>query len=350
MLKEFKIGRKTVGSGSSCYVIAEIGYNFNTMKEGLASIDAAADCNVDAVKFQTFKAETITSKLVDFPDEAGGGSQFDEFKRYELSEKDHGILFEHAKKLGLDVFSTPSYYDDAEFLMKLGVPAFKTGADDLTNLPFLEYLAKKGIPMIVSTGMGTMSEVAAAVEIILATGNDKLALLHTVSNYPIKNLGEINLQAMVTMRNTFGILTGYSDHTTTLSVPMAAAALGMAVYERHFTMDKKLPAPDCALSADPEEMKRIVRGIREVEASLGDGIKKPAATEVDMRRDARKSVIAVRDLESGTVITKKDVIIKRPSWGIPPSRIKDVVGLKLSKTVRKDEPISWDRLQLNHEK
>jgi N-acetylneuraminate synthase len=344
-LDDFKIGQNFVGLNHSCYIIAEIGYNFNTVEEGIASIDEAAKCGVDAVKFQTFRAETVTSRLNEFPDEAGGGSQFDEFKRYEMSEEQHIKLFEYAKNKGLDAFSTPSYYDDAELLMKIGVPAFKTGADDLTNLPFLEYLAKQGLPMIVSTGMGTMAEVAMTVETILSTGNDKLVLLHTVSNYPIKELSEVNLNAMVTMRNAFNVFTGYSDHTTNLFIPMAAAALGMEVYERHFTIDKNLPAPDASLSADPKEMKQIVMGIREIESALGNGVKQPAKTEIDMRKDARKSVIATRNLKSGHKITKGDLIIKRPAWGIQPSSIKDIYDLKLARSVKKDEPITWDHLK-----
>lgn len=343
--KSFKIGDRVVGGAGQCYIIAEIGYNFNSMEEGFESIEAAAKCGVDAVKFQTFRAETITSKRNDFPPEAGGGSQFDEFKRYEMDEAQHRKLWHVASKLGIDVFSTPSYYDDVEMLIKVGVPAFKTGADDLTNLPFLSFLAKKGMPMIVSTGMGTMEEVAAAVDTILSAGNDKLVMLHTVSNYPIKDMSDVNLKAMVTIRETFGILTGYSDHTTTLSVPMAAAALGMAVYERHFTLDKAISAPDCALSANPKEMAEIVKGIREVEAAMGDGIKRPAKSEKDMRKDARKSIIATRDLTAGTVLAKEDLIIKRPAWGIPPSKVGLMPGLKLVKAVKKDEPITWEHFK-----
>ncbi len=341
-IKPFKILKRFIGKGYPTYIIAEIGYNFNTIEEGIASIDAAAECGVDAVKFQTFRAETITSNIIDFPDEAGGGSQYDEFKRYEMSKEQHIKLFEHANKLDLDVFSTPSYYDDAELLMKIGVPAFKTGADDLTNLPFLEYLAKQGLPMIVSTGMGTMAEVAMTVETILSTGNDKLVLLHTVSNYPIKELSEVNLNAMVTMRNAFNVFTGYSDHTTNLFIPMAAAALGMEVYERHFTMDKNLPAPDAFLSADPEEMKQIVKGIRDVESAMGTGIKTPAKTELKMRNDARKSAVATHNLSKGHILTKDDLIIKRPAWGVEPKDVKRLIGITLSKSVNKDEPITWD--------
>jgi len=343
-IKPFKIQKRFVGNGFPAYIIAEIGYNFNTIEEGIASIDAAAECGVDAVKLQTFRAETITSKLIDFPDEAGGGSQFDEFKRYEMNEEQHIKLFEHAKKLDLDVFSTPSYYDDAELLIKIGVPAFKTGADDLTNLPFLEYLAKQGLPMIVSTGMGTMAEVATAVETILSTGNDKLVLLHTVSNYPIKELSEVNLNAMVTMRKALNVLTGYSDHTTTLSTPTAAAALGMVVYERHFTLDKNIPAPDCALSADPKEMKEIVISIREVEKALGSGRKNPANSEKNMRLYTRKSIIARSKINKGEKISADKLIIKRPASGIEPRHLNLVIGREARVDIKEDEVITWDKV------
>ena len=343
-MKEIKIGQKYIGKNHSCYIVAEIGYNFNTIEEGIASIDAAAECGVDAVKFQTFKAETITSKLNDFPDEAGGGSQFDEFKKYELSEEHHTKLFEYAERLGLNVFSTPSYYDDVDLLIKLGVRVFKTGADDLTNLPFLEYLAKKGLPMIVSTGMGTLTEVSEAVETVLGAGNDQLVLLHTVSNYPIRNISEIDLRAMVTMRDVFRVLTGYSDHTTTLSIPAAAAALGMAVYERHFTLDKSIQAPDCALSADPKEMKEIVKSIREVEEAMGTGQKKPANSEENMRLYTRKSIIARSKICKGDKITTDKVIVKRPALGIEPKHMNLVIGRDAKVDIKEDEAITWDKV------
>lgn len=346
-LKPIKIGDFVVGTGHPAFIIAEIGYNFNTLDEALKSIDAAMDCGVDAVKFQTFRAETVTSKLIDFPEEAGGGNQYDEFKQYELSVDNHKILSDYCKKNGIIFFSTPAYNDDADLLEELGVPVFKIGSDDLTNYPFLQYVAKKNKPMILSTGMGTMEEISGAISAVFSTGNNKLVVLQCVSNYPIKNLEIVNLRAMITMREVFGVLTGFSDHTITLSVPMAAAALGMSVYERHFTIDKNLPAPDCALSADPKEMKAIVQGIREVEAAVGDGIKRPVESELKMRKDARKSVISTRDLELGHRISKEDIIIKRPAWGIPPGDVDVLIGLTLTRPVKKDMPIRWEDLSLN---
>lgn len=341
-IKPIKFADRTIGSGYPTFIIAEIGYNFNTLEEALKSIDSAVECGADAVKFQSFKAETVTSRAIDFPQEGGGGNQYEEFKKYEISEDHHRILFQYAEKKKIVCFSSPSFYDDADFLDKLRVPLFKIGSDDLTNYPFLEYVARKNKPIILSTGMATLHEISGAVEAILGTGNDQLVLLQCVSNYPIKDLNTVNLRAMVTMKDSFGVLTGFSDHTTTLSVPMGAAALGMSVYERHFTIDKKLPAPDCALSADPVEMKAIVQGIREIEMALGDGVKRPVDSEMKMRKDSRKSIIATRDLEPGHTLTREDIVIKRPAWGILPHEMRCSLGLTLTKPVKKDMPITWD--------
>ena len=337
-----KVGDKSIGPGCPTFVVAEIGYNFNTLEEGLQSVEAAKGCGVDAVKFQTFRAETTVTKGVMFPPEAGGGSQFDEFKRYELSEEWHRKLFSYARELGLIVFSTPAHFNDLPLLESLETPVYKTGADDLTNIPFLVEIAKLQKPMIISTGMSTMSEVNETVEAIREAGNNKLILLHTVSNYPIKDLGELNLRAMNTMAEALGTLVGFSDHTTTLSAPVAAIALGACVYERHFTIDKSLAAPDAFLSADVEEMKTIVQLIRETEAMLGDGIKRPAASEVDMRRETRKSLVSTSDIKKGGVFTKNNLTIKRPAYGIPPKSLNLIVGQTAKKEIPEDTTITWE--------
>lgn len=337
-----KIADKTIGQGYPTFIVAEIGYNFNTLEEGLQSVKAAKECGVDAVKFQTFKAETTVTKGVMFPHEAGGGSQYDEFKRYEVSEEWHRELFSCARELGLIVFSTPAHFNDLSLLESLKVPVYKTGADDLTNSPFLVEIARLGKPMIISTGMSTLSEVAATVEALLETGNDQLVLLHTISNYPIKDLRDLNLRAMKTMADALGVLVGFSDHTTTLSAPVAAVTLGACVYERHFTIDKSLPAPDASLSANPAEMKMIVQLIRETEAMLGDGIKRPAQSELDMRRDTRKSLVSTRAIKKGEVFTRDNVTIKRPGCGIPPKDLDIIMGHTAKKDIPEDTTITWE--------
>jgi len=340
-----RIGTRLVGPGQLVFVIAEIGYNFNSLEEGKASVDAAVESGADAVKFQTFRAETITSRRTDFPAEAGASNQFEEFKRYELSLEAHRELFNHARHLGVPAFSTPSYYDDVDLLHSLGVPAYKIGSDDLTNLPFLKYVAEKKKPVIFSTGMGTMAEVAEAVETLQATGNGQLIVLHCVSNYPIRDHGIVNLKVIETYRRAFGIAVGFSDHTTSLSAALGAVALGACVIERHFTLDKKLPAPDAYFSADPQEFKALVQAIREVERALGDGVKRPTPAEQDMRRETRKSAVAGRDVKVGELLTEKDVIVKRPGTGVVPKLVHLLYGRRAKRDIKTDEVISWDMVE-----
>jgi len=343
-MKKVKIGNRTVGKGEPTFIVAEIGYNFSTLDEALRSIDAAIDCGVDAVKFQTFKAGTVTTRDVMFPPEAGGGSQYEEFKRYELSEETHREIFGYAREKGIIAYSTPSHPDDVELLERIGVPAYKIGADDLTNLPLLKYAAKKKLPMIISTGMATMAEVDEAVATILATRNKDIILLHCVSNYPVEKLENVNLRAIATLERAFGLPVGLSDHTTTLSVPVAAVAMGAVLIERHFTLDKKLPVPDAFFSADAKEMKAIVQGIREVERAMGDGVKKPTDIETEMRSQARKGLIAARAIAKGTAITEDMLCIKRPGIGIAPRFLDLVVGRRAKVDIKPDEVITWDKV------
>ncbi len=347
MSVRIEIGNKAIGKGEPTFIIAEIGSNFNTLDEALKSIDAAIDCGVDAVKFQTFRADTVAKRDIHFPKEtAGGKDQYELFKQYELSEEWHREIFKYAREKGIIAFSTPGHQTDVELLEKFGVPLYKVGSDDCTNLPFLKYIAEMGKPMLVSTGMSNLAEVVEAVETILSTGNEQLVILHTVANYPVKDVGQLNLKAIETLRHAFNdrILVGYSDHTTSLTIPVAAVSLGACVYERHFTIDKNLDAPDAFLSADPAEMKAIVESIRELEQALGDGIKRPAASEKGMRRDTRKSIIARESIKKGEEITADKVIIKRPAHGIAPKYLDIVIGRKATVDIAEDEIITWDKV------
>ena len=344
-MNQVKIGNRLVGEGQPVFIIAEIGYNFNTLAEAKASIDAAVDCGVDAVKFQTFRAETITSRFTDFPAEAGSTNQFEEFKQYEMSEQAHQEVFAHGREQGLTVFSTPSYFDDVELLERLDVEVYKIGSDDLTNLPLMTYVAKKGKPIIFSTGMGTLGEVDEAVRAIREAGNDQMVILHCVSNYPIKDPTVVNLKAITTMRQAFGVPVGFSDHTTTATAPIAAVALGATVIERHFTIDKNLKVPDAFFSADPPEMKLLVESIRELEKALGDGVKGPTPTEREMRVEARKSTIARTGIRRGDLITEDNMIVKRPGTGIPPVLAQMALGKRAARDIGEDEVITWDMLQ-----
>lgn len=343
-MKPVKIGNKLIGKEQPTFIIAEIGYNFENMDQAKKSIEAAAKAGADAVKIQTFKADTLTTKGLMFPKEAGGGSQYEEFKRFELSEEAHREMFNHAKKNGIILFSTPSHPHDVDLLEKFRVPVYKIGSDDLLNLPLLEHIAKKGKPIIMSTGMSTLSEVDKAVSTIFKMGNHDLILLHCLSNYPVHNLEYVNLKAIQTLEKAFKVPVGFSDHTMSLSIPVAAVVLGAAVIEKHFTIDKKLDVPDAFFSANPEEFEKMVKGIREVESALGDGIKRPAKSEIKMRKDTRKSIIATKDIKAGTRITKEMVDIKRPSHGLAPEFLQFVLGRKAKVDIKMDEPITRDKI------
>jgi N-acetylneuraminate synthase len=253
-------------------------------------------------------------------------------------------LFRHARSQGLVPFSTPSHASDLPLLERQGASIYKVGSDDLTNIPFQVEVARLGKPVILSSGMAYLSEVAQTVEAILATGNQQIVLLHCLSNYPIRDLTELNLRALRTLADGLGILVGYSDHTTTLSAPVAAVTLGACVYERHFTIDKKLPAPDAALSADPAEMTQIVRMIRETEAMLGDGVKRPASSEREMRRDTRKSLATVRPIPAGEALSTDNVTIKRPGHGIDPRAVETALGRTARKDIPADTTITWEMI------
>ena len=339
---ELRLGERKIGENQPVFIIAELGYNFNTLDEALRSVDAAAKSGVDAIKVQTFRADTITTRNVDFPAEAGGVNQYEEFKRYEISEETHRAIFARARDRGLIPFSTPSHPDDVELLERVGIELYKIGSDDLTNLPFLRYVAAKGKPMILSSGMATLAEVDEAIRTVRGAGNDRIVLLQCTSNYPVRDLSVLNLRVIETYRRTFPVLVGFSDHSTTLSAAVAAVTLGAVVVERHFTLDTALEVPDAFFSSDPAEMAALVRAIRETEAMLGDGVKRPTPTEEKMRADTRKGLVAARAIPKGATITPEDIGIKRPGTGIAPRDFDLVIGRRAARGIQADEVITWD--------
>lgn len=327
------------------YIIAEIGGNFTTFEEAKALVDAAHSCGVDAVKLQTYRAETIASKKAIFDMEnTGVTSQYDLFKEYEVNEALHRKIFEYIDSKDLDWFSTPSHESDVDMLERLRVGAYKIGSDDAVNIPFLKYVAKKGKPIILATGMCTMEEVRGSVSAILGEGNSRLALLHAVTSYPTHH-EHVNLRAMKAMIEEFDLPVGYSDHTLGTSACVAAAAMGAVILEKHFTIDKNAPGPDHMLSADPSELKTIVKEVRLIEKMRGCGIKMPAASEAITRVNNRKSVVAARKMEEGHRITTEDIAIKRPGYGIEPKHFKEIVGRMVSRAIDEDEVLTWEDLK-----
>lgn len=350
MTKAIKISDRLIGPHQPCFIIAEAGVNHNG-DPALARklVDVAADAGADAVKFQTFRAERIVS--ADAPkaeyqlqttDKAE--SQLDMLRRLELPAEAHRELFECCRKRNILFLSTPFDEQSADFLEELGVAAFKIGSGDLTNLPFLTYVSGKGLPLIVSTGMSTLAEVEAAVEAIGAAGNRDVVLLQCVSNYPA-DAADVNLRAMQTMSAAFGVPVGYSDHTLGIEVAGAAVAMGACVIEKHFTLDRGLPGPDHRASLEPDEMKAMVAGIRKVESALGDGQKRPAASEANTAVVARKSLVAARDITAGTVLTEAMIAMRRPGTGLPPALLKHVIGRTLRTDVGAGTVLRMDMLE-----
>jgi len=332
------IAGRRVGSGGRCFLIAEAGVNHNGSPV-LAGrlVDAAARAGADAVKFQTFRADLLAGKsavTARYQRRGAGGETFQRemLRRLELSAEEHRVLEARCRKRGILFLSTAFDEAGADFLDSLGVPAFKIASGDLTNHPFLSHVARKGKPVILSTGMATLAEVGEAVRVLRRTGNRKLVLLHCVSAYPT-NPADVNLRAMDTLRRRFRVPTGYSDHTEALSVPLAAAALGAAVIEKHFTLDRSLPGPDQRMSIEPEELAAFVRGVREVEASLGDGVKRPAAVERETAAVARRSLAAARDLSSGERLDRSALAVLRPGTGLPPRLLPALLGRRLNRNV-----------------
>jgi sialic acid synthase SpsE len=325
-----------------CYIIAEIGGNFTTFDQARRLIDEAAASGADAVKLQTYRAETLSSKAAIFDMEnTGVTSQFNLFRKYEIAAALHDQVFAYAEQKGLDWFSSPSHQSDVDVLEKCGVGVHKIGSDDAVNLPFLRYVARTGKPMILSTGMCTLDEVRESVEAIQAEGNQQLILLHAITSYPT-HPENVNLRAMQTLMQAFpGLDVGYSDHTLSPVACLCAVAMGARVIERHFTYDKKADGPDHMLSADPQEMKWLVDAIRAFEIMRGSGIKQPADSEQTTRRNNRKSVVLQRAIKAGAVIAAEDIAVKRPGYGIQPKFYESLVGRKVKHDLAVDAVLDW---------
>lgn len=346
-----KIENKIIGANKPVFIIAEAGVNHNGNFE-LAKklIDAAACAKADAVKFQTFDPKTLVTKhakRAEYQDKNIGGeeSQYNMLTRLKLKREYHAPLKKYAEEKGLIFLSTPFSISDANFLFKLGVPAFKVGSGDANNLPHLKNLALKNLPIILSTGMSTLEEVRESVNLIRQNGNKQIIVLHCTSNYPA-SFKEVNLQAMLTLQKELGTLVGYSDHTVGIEVAVAAAALGACVIEKHFTLDRAMPGPDHKASIKPDEFRKMVRAIHNVTQALGSYKKMPSASELEVAKVARKSIVAARPIPAKTIIKKNDITIKRPGTGLAPKYFENIIGKKTKRPLLADELITWEALEL----
>lgn len=331
---------------SPVFIIAEAGVNHNgDLIKAKKLIDAAVAAGADAVKFQTFKGDRLVTanapKAIYQKETTGSGeSQYEMLKRLELDYDQHLELIEYCKTRKIIFLSTPFDFESADWLEKLNIPAYKISSGDITNLPFLEYIAAKNRPIILSTGMASLGEVEEAVLAIRNSGNQQIVLLHCTSNYPAE-YQDVNLKAMLTLKDAFQLPVGYSDHTLGIEVPVAAVALGARVIEKHFTLDRNLPGPDHRASMEPGELKLLVQKIRNTEAALGTGIKQPAISEKDTLAAARKSIVAAMAIARGTVITKEMLTFKRPGTGLPPKFFSYLIGRKVRKDIPKDKLLEF---------
>jgi N,N'-diacetyllegionaminate synthase len=331
------------------YIIAEAGVNHNGSVEiAKKLVEEAKKAGANAVKFQTFKADKLASRFAAKAEyqkvtTASDESQIDMIRKLELSESDHVELIDLCGKKKIDFLSSPFDEESADLLDQLGVPAFKIPSGEITNHPFLEHIARKKKPMILSTGMSSLEEVQEAVAVIFSTGNAALTLLHCVTEYPAP-VEETNLRAMITMKETFGLPVGYSDHTPGIEVAVAAVALGAQVIEKHFTVDRTMPGPDHRASLEPAELREMVRAIRNVEKAMGNGKKGPARCEVKNMTVARKSIVALKPISAQEVISREKVGIKRPGNGIQPKDLEKIIGLKAKRNIGQDEVIAWKDL------
>lgn len=352
------------------FIIAEAGANHNgDLALAYKLVDTAVEADADAVKFQTFKAENVVSKSAEkaeYQKKTTGAAefQFEMIKKLELSFEDFGKIKKYCDKKGIIFLSTPFDYESVDFLESL-VPVYKIGSGEITNLQFLKYIAKKGKPIILSTGMSTLGEIEEGINTIMSANCSFFAssstqhpsltidhirptlcfsplnLLHCTSNYPA-NFRDVNLKAMLTLKEAFRLPIGYSDHTLGIEIPIAAITLGAKVIEKHFTLDKNLPGPDHKASLEPQELKQMVRAIRNVEKAWGDGIKRPAQSEFEVMKVARRSLVATKDIGAGKVVKESDITIKRPGTGILPKFKEMTIGMRLTRDIKKDELFNWE--------
>jgi N-acetylneuraminate synthase/N,N'-diacetyllegionaminate synthase len=264
--------------------------------------------------------------------------------KLELTRQDHIDFMEHCKRKGIIFLSTPFDEISADLLDDLDLPAYKIPSGEITNLPFLEYVARKGKPMIISTGMSTLEEVHEALRIVQSTGNDEVVLLHCVTSYPAEP-ADVNLRAMATMTEMLSVPVGYSDHTLGREIPLAAVALGACVIEKHFTLNRDMPGPDHQASMEPDELKSLVEGVRKVESAMGTGRKVPSTAEEANARVVRKSLVAARDIPEGSVITKDDLAAKRPGSGLSPTILPSLLGKEAKVAIDEGTIITMELLK-----
>lgn len=328
-------------------IIAEAGVNHNgSLELAKQLIDAAVDAGVDYVKFQTFKAENLVTKSAKQAEyqkkniSVGDDSQYQMLKNLELSQVDHEVLIEYCRQKGVRFFSTAFDLESIDYLSSLNLPIWKIPSGEITNYPYLRKIARQGKPVILSTGMSGTADIHSAVDALYKFGltKDQITVLHCNTEYPTP-FEDVNLRAMLTIKEEFGVKVGYSDHTRGIEVPIAAVALGAEVIEKHFTLDRNLPGPDHKASLEPYELKAMVWAIRNIELAMGDGEKKVTVSECKNIAIARKSIVAACPIKKGEILSEENLTVKRPGTGINPMRWDEIVGTIAIRDYNEDELI-----------
>lgn len=330
----------------SVFIIAEAGVNHNgSIELAKKLIDVAVEAKADAVKFQTFKTENLVSKKAEksnYQKETtdASESQFDMIKKLELDVDTHHLLIDYCKSKNIMFLSTPFDHDSIQLLNKLGLEIFKIPSGEITNLPYLRAIGRLNKKVILSTGMAKLAEIEDALDILTNAGTKKenITVLHANTEYP-SPIEDVNLKAMVTIGNSFNVKYGYSDHTLGIEVDIAATALGASCIEKHFTLDKNMEGPDHRASLEPQELKAMVSGIRNIELALGNGIKKASNSEAKNIVHARKSIVAKKEIKKGELLTEDNITAKRPANGISPMRWDEVIGTVALKDYSEDDLI-----------
>jgi len=350
MQNQIKIGKRTVGPQDCCFIIAEAGVNHNgDIALAKKLIDAAVEAGADAVKFQTGKAENVvtsTAEKAEYQKTTTGAteSQYEMIKKLELSEADFWALSEYARDAGIIFLSTPFDEESVDLLDQIGVPAFKISSGEITNFSLLKKVAEKSKPIILSTGMATLGEVEEALNYLRKNGSEDITLLHCTTSYPAP-VKSVNLCAMETLRCAFQVPVGYSDHTEGTTIPIAAAAIGACIIEKHFTLDRTLSGPDHQASLEPQELSAMVKAVRDVEVARGNGVKGPTEEEEKIKKVARRSIVAKRDIRVGNVLKESDLAIKRPGTGIEPRYLDSILQMKAKVSIQRDQVIQWDMIE-----
>jgi len=343
-----RIGRRLVGPPGSVYVIAEAGVNHDgDIDVARQLIAAAANTGADAVKFQVFSADRLVTRQAPstgYQQRAGESeSQHEMLARLELAHGQFEELSEYARRFPIDFFATPFSIPDLDFLVSLGVPVLKLASPDIVNGPLLDAAAQSGLAVIASTGAATLDEVTSAVERFMVPGAGPLSLLHCVSSYPARE-EEANLAVINELARRFHCISGFSDHTESLTIGGLAVAAGAKIVEKHLTLDRHRRGPDHSFSLEPEVMTRYVNEVRRVARMMGDGQPGPTSSQREVRRLGRSSIVAARNIAPGEVIHQNMLTTKRPGGGISPMRINELVGRKVLRIIPADTPITWESL------